>query len=357
MKHIYYFGGGAIFIILFGVFIAYPIIDNGDIYRFKLNQYSLDGGLEIPDRLCFAKVSNIATVGGQPFDSQQSKFATGHPTLNQYSFFFEDDVNVIDGFIIEPKLKCISGIGSSVKTGTTQEKADALAKLLEQCEIDPHGTNCDASNAVTMVIDSANLSLKVISEDIPNDTKITTFANTIKTNQVEVLDGTEVKLASFKVKAIDLEDDLSVGQYQSWQEFRVFGTITMHPKICNSCVFSYYIPEEGMPTYYQITVAKNDPNEKTVDTNNDGIPDTNKSGQQNDAVEKETEKQETERKSSGAGITDLQEFTDCLILNDTDCLNQGKFAMLWFGIIALAGLFGLGVLFAIFQGLTKVRNN
>jgi hypothetical protein len=114
-----------------------------------------------------------------------------------------------------------------------------------------------------------------------------------------------------------------------------------------------------MPTYFQLTVAKNDPNQKTVDTNNDGIPDTNKSGQQNDAVVKETEKKDTETKSSGAnaGISDIQEFTDCLILNDTDCLNQGKFAMIWFGITALGGLFALGVVFAIFQSITRVRSS
>lgn len=352
MQKRWFWGIGLAFIFVLGSLTALPLLANDNFHTFKLNPFELDGGLKIPDRLCFSKVSNIATVGGEKFDSDQSPFFVDNPSLE---FFASDNVNVIDGFIIEPKLKCLSGVGSSIQPdkpasqltdAELQELNDMVDEKLQACKTDPEGTNCDATNLDVLVIDSADLSVQVISEDLVLDKKITTYTETITTKQVEVHDGEEVTLASFKISVPDLEDDLSSGQYASWQEFRVFGTLTMHPKICDACVFTYSIPEDAIPTYHRITVAIPQDTEKPQDDNNDGIPDENKSGKQNDALAEEEANRNADSASSET-LGDITEFGDCLILGDTECLNQPKFSLIVFGIIGIFGLVVLGILWSI----------
>lgn len=338
-SHILVSGIGIILLIV--GFITLPNITNVDLHRFELTSDSET--LPIPDRLCIAKVSNIATVGGKLFDADQSPFFASNPELE---FFAGDAVNIIDGFQIEPKLSCLSFLNTGKTIQQLQDDVDA-------CIEDKDGENCNPSNHDVMVIESSELTLKVISEDNIKNEKITTYIDTITTNRVEVADGTEVKLAKYNVKVIDLEDDLSGGTYSSIQEFRVFGTLILHPKICSSCEFIYTIPEDAIPTYHEIIVKKAEGEAKTIDSNNDGVADTNESGKQNDAIAQDVENQNTKTKSAKEAIESATEFGDCLLVYDIECLNQGKFAMIWF---AVAGIIGIGIFAFIISLLTRNRN-
>ncbi|MCV0393636.1 MAG: hypothetical protein K5790_10180 [Nitrosopumilus sp.] len=341
MKTSYILVSGIGIILLIAGFMTLPNIGNQDLHRFELTSDSET--LPIPDRLCFAKVSNIATVGGELFDADQSPFFASNPELE---FFAGDAVNIIDGFQIEPKLTCLSFSNAGKTTEQLQADVDA-------CIVDKDGENCHPSNHDVMVIKSSELTLKVISEDNVKNEKITTYIDTITTDRVEVADGTEVKLAKYIVKVTDLEDDLSGGTYSSIQEFRVFGTLILHPKICSACEFVYTIPEEAIPTFHEIIVKKAEGEAKTIDSDGDGVADTNESGKQNDAVAKDVENQNAKTKSAKEAIESATEFGDCLIIGDTDCLNQGKFAMIWF---AVAGIIGIGIFGFIISLLTRNRN-
>lgn len=347
MKPQYILGVGVIFVIIIAGLVAYPSIGNPNIHRFELLKLDLGDGMVIQDALCFFKVTNTATVGGVKFDAKQSPFSIDNPRLSFIAV--EDNVNIIDGFIVEPKIKCISGFTSDIdlKGVTAEQQLKLINDKIEVCKNSPHGDECNAENLHSVIFEESQLSLEVISEDKPNGNKITTFVKTFNTDQVEASDGSEVKLAEIKVNSQDLEDDLSVGHYTSWQEFRISGTIKMHPTICPNCSYTYYIPEQSVPTYHQVIVTKQSSDDNPVDIDGDGVPDKNKTGQQNDAVEDETTNKDTKQKSSSQAFADVGEFVDCGIVQDEECLAQEKFAIIWMGLALVFGLIGLGILFSI----------
>lgn len=350
-------GIGIIGVLLISALAYLPNLDNQNLHRFELSSLDVsgDGSFIIEDRLCFAKVTNQATVGGEIFDRDESPFGIGHPSLQSLEFFAGDAVNIIDGFIITPKITCIGAIGSSVDLSLpTSEQIAFIQEKIKACKLDKAGENCDASNFNVMVFQPSELSVSVISEDNIKGEKITTYIDTITTNLVEATGGTEVELASFTIPVTDLEDDLSGGTYSSIQEFRISGTIIMNPKVCSSCVYTYYIPEEAIPTFHEIIVKKAEGDIVTIDSDGDGVPDTNESGKQNDALAQESEKQNTKLKSSTETIEGIAEFGDCLIVQDVECLNQGKFALLWF---VVAGIIGIGFIGFVFSLIMRKRNN
>lgn len=340
--------GAVIGIVILGGIVAYPTIGNPNVDRFKLNSFSLsDDPNAIPDRLCFAKITTFQLVGGELFEVDHSPFAIGNPTI-AFSFLAQDAVNELSGFEIRPKILCFNvdvstGIDSSL---STEEKQAILDERVQACIEDKDGELCTQSNSQVMVFDPSELQIKVIGEDIPLDKHVTSYVKTIVTDEVEASDGQEVTLAKFRIAIEDLEDDLSPGQYTSWQEFRISGDLKMHPKVCSSCEYSYHIDDsKEFASFHQIIVLK-ETGVANVDTDGDGVADSNASGLQNDALEKEEEDRETEKKSGTDSLTDIVEFSDCLITQDEECLNQGKFAMYWFVLVALGGLIVLGILIA-----------
>ena len=334
-----------------GIF-ALPIVGNDNLHRFELSGDAYEPQA-VPDRLCFGKTTNQPLVGGELFDRVESAFSIDHP---DFSIFAGDAVNEISDFRITPKLTCISGIGSSVdQTQPIEDYLEQFREKIDACKQDKIGTNCDSKDGfITMVVEESELSVKIISEDNILDTKVITYIDTVVIPEQELVDGSEIKLTTFEIPFGDIEDDLSGGTYSSWHEFRVFGTLTLHPVICEECTFTYYIPEEGMPTFYETIIKKAEGDVLIIDSDNDGVADTNNSGKQNDALAKEEENQNTKSKSLKEGIESATEFGDCLLVGDTECLNQGKFAMLWF---AVAGLIGLGIFGTIISLLTRNRNN
>ena len=259
--------------------------------------------LELTSAFCYLKTtSGVLDENGKNIASGISAFFTGAP---RFSLVNPDTGIVADRMFIFVKIKCNTNI------------------------------DVENQNQIPLIAKPSAIEVVVLSKDSQNQ-RIETFNHQITTEQKTLSNGNEFTIATFEIPIDSILLELDNGSYDSLQEIRISGDIKLNyegfsftytfsiPKDCND---AFNCPN----TFLHLAVKDNliGKPKGTTDPVIEATPNPSKDG---------------EKKPTGENITTtdlIEEFRDCLILTDFDCLAQQKF--LPFYALGFIGIVAIGV--------------
>lgn len=212
-------------IVFFSVFIIMPAalvsLGYNDVFSFKLLSVN---NVENPDLKCYVKSSGF-TLKQNPEGTVISQGMT-----KQSQFYIKNPSTI---FSIVDK--------EGVQDPITQFKTQAKMR-------------CDITDAlapkIKLEMSTATILLEVYSQN-EKQTKVLTYSESKTVNPLVLTDNKEVTLAEFTVDPYKIEQVLKTNGYNSYQEFRISGTINLNYDKYEGVVYQVQIPKDKVKvTFY-----------------------------------------------------------------------------------------------------------